>query len=271
MLRISSVLLSYNRLHLLKKTINSYLDTISVPYELFIVDNASNKETREFIEAICEKFKNVTGIFLTDNIGGRAFNIGMSIAQAPFIHLTENDLEYHKGWANNMLKKFQVFPKLGQLSVFSPQPDNDKGEMWYKVTDVTPLEQDGQKIYIPKQNVGSSCIIRREIFDKGLLWKTKQSADGSFKHPADYQFSMGVKNLGYHVALNDKRVVFNWGHNIQEWMDNVEYYLEGYRSKTKSGEEKMKEILQSWGYDLINDNGKYKIIPPKKHDDSPLF
>ena len=165
------------------------------------------------------------------------------------------------------MEKFNTFPKLGQLSVFSPQPDNDKGEVWYKVTDATPLERNGKKIYIPKKNVPTSCMIRREIFDKGLLWKTRKITHETYRFPADYQFSIGVKNLGYHVALNDKRVVFNWGHNIQEWTDNVEYYLEGFRTKIELGEEGMKKILQSWGYDLIKNNGKYKIIPLMKHND----
>jgi len=54
--------------------------------------------------------------------------------------------------------------------------------------------------------------------------------------------------------------VFNIGHNVKEWISNLEYYLENYRAKKPLGEKGMKRRLRENGYDLINDNGKYRII-----------
>jgi glycosyltransferase involved in cell wall biosynthesis len=44
---ISIVVLNWNRSDLLKETIDSYLNTVTVPYELFIIDNASADDSRE--------------------------------------------------------------------------------------------------------------------------------------------------------------------------------------------------------------------------------
>ena len=81
------------------------------------------------------------------------------------------------------------------------------------------------------------------------------------KFPADLKFSQRIRELGYWVAWNDKYTVINWGHNVQEWQNNLEYYIKNYESKDNIGIEEMKNRLIENGYDLIQEtNGKYKIV-----------
>ena len=124
---ITTVLLSYNRLHLLKITIESYLATISVPYELFIVDNASSKDVRDYILEVSKNNDNIKPIFLDENIGGEGFNVGFDKGIYPFFHASENDLEYLDGWDKEMLSKFEIFPELGQLSLISHMQQKQDG------------------------------------------------------------------------------------------------------------------------------------------------
>jgi len=145
---LSTVLLSYNRLHLLKKTVESYLSTISVPHELIIVDNASTEDCRRYIENICKKESSITGIFLTKNFGGEAFNIGLSLASSPYLHTSENDLEYLPNWDKKLLKKFELFPKLGQLSLYSHKPQSELGEIWEEHKFKKIIEKDESKIFL---------------------------------------------------------------------------------------------------------------------------
>ena len=51
-IQISTVMLCWNRVYLSRKCLNSYLDTISAPFELIIVNNASTDGTREWLEEI---------------------------------------------------------------------------------------------------------------------------------------------------------------------------------------------------------------------------
>jgi len=106
--KISTIIINWNRLHLLKKTVESYLSTISVPYELIIVDNASTDGSKEFIESVCNKDPNHIGIILTKNIGGEAINVGLELAGGSFLHVSENDIEYITGWDEEMLSKFDA-------------------------------------------------------------------------------------------------------------------------------------------------------------------
>jgi len=258
---LTTVLLSYNRSHLLRKTVNSYLSTISVPYKLIIVDNASTDDSKEFIEKTCQMNSYVERIFLPENIGGAAFEIGSKLSNSPFIHFTENDIEYLDGWDNDLLEKFQVFPKLGQLSVFSPFPQSEKGEIW-EIHPSTPLRRKGKTIYIADANIASTCIVRTEA-KRGVRWRTRRIYHETYRYPRDYEFSMKIKENGYLVAWNDKYTVFNLGHFIDEWKDNLAYYIENYKAKPKKGIMGMKKMLKEHGYDLANKNGHFQIIKLK--------
>ena len=255
---LTTILLSYNREHLLRKTVNSYLSTISVPYKLIIVDNASKDGSKEFIKKTCNSNPHVERIFLSENIGGAAFEMGSNLSNSPFIHFTENDIEYLDGWDKELLEKFQVFSELGQLSVFSSYPQSEKGEIW-EIHPSTPLRRNGKTIYIADKNIASTCIVRAET-KRGVRWKTTRITHETYRFPSDYEFSMKIKENGYLVAWNDKYTVINLGHFIGEWKENLAYYIENYKAKPKKGIMGMKKMLQDNGYDLVNKAGKLQIV-----------
>jgi len=247
---ISTVLLNWNRLHLLKKTVDSYLGTISVPYELIIVDNNSSDGSREFIESISKLSPHHKSILLTENMGGgESINIGLEKANGSFFHISENDYEYFEGWDKNLLKKFEVFPELGQIALTSSKLARNICKVLKKANEV---------IYVTPKNVMSTCIFRRELWDKGVRWKTVKTK-GKFHFPADVEFSKSVQENGLLVAWNDKDVAKDWGHDPTEWKEHLEYYLENVLSKPRLGIEGFRKKLKRKGYELIMENGKYKI------------
>jgi len=258
--KISTIILSYNRKELLQKTVESYLSTVSIPFEMIIVDNASTDGAKEYIQSVCKENPNIQEVFLNENLGGEALNLGMRLAKSEFIHISENDLEYLPGWDVELLSKFEMFPELGQLSVYSPEPQSDKGEIWEKHP-AKPITRNGKTIYLAEFNIATPSVFRREIYDKGGRWKTQPvSRDTYVRFPEDREFSEYVKSQGFWVAWNDKYVVFNLGHNVAEWIKNLDYYLENYRCKVHLGEEGMRKRLRENGYDLVKNNNKYKII-----------
>src|ERR1035437_1487076 len=115
---LSSVVLNWNRSHLLKLTLESFLDTVSVPFELTIVDNASTDDSRDVIANFLAKHPKHRFVGLKNNLGGQALNSGFRYATGLFHHVSENDIEYRPGWDTELLGKFDAFPDLGQLSPF---------------------------------------------------------------------------------------------------------------------------------------------------------
>ena len=249
--RISTVILSYNRVHLLELTVKSYLATVSVPYELVIIDNASSDGSREFIRDICESDPRHKAILLDENLGGEAINIALQSARGLFLHISENDIEYLPEWDVELLSKFDVFPELGQLSLFA----QEKQSLTKAVT------RGNCTIYVAEMNVITPSILRREVWDRGMRWRSIRVKNiGKLKLPADAAASESVKKLGYWVAWNDKDTAINWGFRPEEWLKHPQYYLESWQARPKLHDIMLKRF-HSIGIDLVkDDNGKYKIV-----------
>jgi hypothetical protein len=191
--------------------------------------------------------------------GGESINLGLAQAKFPYLHISENDYEYLPEWDKELLSKFDTFEKLGQLSVLGADSEMPLGEIRGKFPS-TPVTKNGKTILLADDNVVTTSMIRREIWDKGLRWSSINQPNTPFQFPADGEFSNMVKQMGYWVAWNDKYVVINHGHNVAEWQQHPDYYVENYRSKSWLGENGMRKRLNENGYELVNENGRYKII-----------
>ena len=250
---LSTVLLSWNRIHLLQRTVESYLRTVSVPYELIIVDNGSTDGAREFIESVCRDRANHRAIMLDNNIGGEALNAGLTKARGEFLHISANDMEYLPGWDTELLRKFDAFPELGQISPISPFHEIERGEIWVDKPAIRQTVGEST-IYVALANVGDTSILRRQIWNSGVRWQSL--LDGSFKFPADGLFSNDVKRLGYTVAWNDRYLVGNLGHNVSELKKRLNYYVESAADKQHLGLEGLITQLHEHGYRvLFHQNG----------------
>lgn len=257
---ISTVVLNWNREHLLRVTVESYLSTVTVPYELIIVDNASSDGSADYIEKVCRGDARHKAVFLKRNLGGRAFNSGLRLARGRYLHTSENDIEYLQTWDTALLSKFETFPELGQLSPFGFQPDRTNGELWERLP-ATARTRDGRTIHVTETNITSTAICRREVWDRGFRWGTVRPVRGQpFRFPSDMLASIFVRDLGYWVAWNDSYTVVNWGHNVEEWRQHLDYYLDNYQAKPWLGLVGLRERLLASGFDLVDVNGRRHIV-----------
>jgi predicted O-methyltransferase YrrM len=213
---------------LLKKTIESYIGTTrsGIKTELFVVDNASTDGSREYLRQL-ETELPIHATYLSENIGGDAYNHAIPLAQGNLIHLSENDQEFLPGWLDHVMRSFAAFGDLGQLSLFSDVPTDE--EAWEPKPSHLRFSR-GKILYEAHGNVGTSSIIRSILFrDRGL--KVSNVELGSFKFPNDGQLSSDVKAAGYWVAWSDRYYVRNLGHEIAEFEADPAYYEENYASK----------------------------------------
>ena len=62
------------------------------------------------------------------------------------------------------------------------------------------------------------------------------------------------------VAWNDKYLVNNLGHNVEEFKTDLQYYIANYEAKNWLGLDGFKERLEAHGYYLLTDvNNQYYI------------
>jgi Glycosyl transferase family 2/Methyltransferase domain len=224
---LSTIILNWNRSYLLKRTVESYLDTtVGADVELVIVDNASSDDSREYLEALASK-ASIKILLLEENKGGTAYNEAIPSCRGQFIQLSENDQEYLPGWLEHVLEAFEKFEELGQLSLFGTVPTDQEA------AGLKPARlrfSKGKILYEAHGNVGTSSIIRGELFREHGV-KVTNIEQGPFKFPNDGQLSADIKNAGYWAGFSDRYYVRNVGHEVTEFEANPEYYQTNYASK----------------------------------------
>jgi glycosyltransferase involved in cell wall biosynthesis len=171
-LTIYTVFVSYNRLELLQRTIDSYLSTVSGPFvSAMVVDNGSDPDTLEWLHDKCPFLVVYLG---ANRYPGYATNIGFDHAprDTTFLHRSDNDMEYLPGWVEAARERFG---------------DDRVGQVGLR-TDEEELGCD--------TNVGGTSIFRRKLWDQGLRYRTDPWEKlGSMTE--DYWISRQVEHMGW--------------------------------------------------------------------------
>jgi hypothetical protein len=227
---ISTIILNWNRAELLEQTLRSFAATAARPFELTVVDNASSDRSREVIEEGRRFIPSLQTIYHDENMGGEALNAAIERAAGTLIHINENDIVLLPDWQDHVVEAFRVFSGLGQLSLFNGVPTDDyPGEPQPS----TLRFSSGKIVYEAHGNVGSSAILRAELFRvHGIrVHNVSQRDADAFKFPDDARLSADVKANGYWCAWSDRRYIRNLGHEPQEFDRDPDYYRRNYASK----------------------------------------
>jgi glycosyltransferase involved in cell wall biosynthesis len=189
-MKLHTVFVTYNRLELTKQAIESYLDTVTVPFAMSIVDNGSTDGTQEWLWNN-ESLLNALGprlhyhFFQSNKYPGKATNTAWEMStpdDATHLHRADNDFAFLPGWCDEVEAHFQENEKLGQLGLRTGEE-----ELWNT------------------HNVGGNCVIRRELWDQGLRWDERPWPE--IKTPGyteDSFFSPEVERMGWTWARVEK-------------------------------------------------------------------
>jgi glycosyltransferase involved in cell wall biosynthesis len=213
---ISTVMLCWNRLPLSRRCLASYLETITVPHELFLIDNASTDGTREWMRSLAAN-AGVTGLVLTErNDPAAALNAALARCEGRLLHIMENDYVYAPGWDRYVLDRFARIPELGQLSVTVGLPrlraDHTSG-----------------LLHVARDNVATTSIIRRELF-----FVSGVRVRGHYlrqRYPNDYDLSQQIRRAGWLVAWPDTELARHVGVEDEEFRRDPGYYARDYALK----------------------------------------
>ena len=197
---ISTVVVSYKRPELLRETLQSYVDTVSVPYELLIVDNGSSPEAievaREFAVPVIELGEN--------RYPGYSTNVGWdNLGSDWLLHRSDNDIEYLEGWCEEVFRCFEADPRLGQLGLRT-------------------LGEEGNH-----PNVGGNCVVRPEVF-KQVRWSEDPWRPGV--KGEDYFYSTMVQQFGWNWARVEQPCIIHRG---AQWPERPTdpYYAESWGAR----------------------------------------
>jgi len=256
---ISTILLNWNRSVLLDQTLRSYAETVTEPFELFVIDNGSTDDSKAVIECAREYLPDTRVLFLNENIGGEAYNLFLDKILGELVHLSENDYVYMDGWAEHVRESFRCFPNLGQLSLSNGiRRDNQPGG-------VIPADlrfAHGKILYQSHGNVVTTSVLRSLLFRKHEIRVRNYPwcKPGQMLLPDDAQLSADVKNAGYWCALSDRNYTRNLGHEIEEFDRDPNYYFQNYSLKPWLGVDGWKKRNAELGTRVIPK--RYSMVFP---------
>ena len=172
-MKLHTVFITYNRLDLTKQAIESYLETVSVPYTFLAIDNASQDGTREWLMETVgpDGWRG----WAVNAYPGKSCNWGWSLApeDATHLHRADNDFAFLPGWCEEIERIF-ASEKVGQVG----------------------LRTDEEEAYA-RWNVGGNNVIRRELWDKGLRYDERPWPEYPPGYSEDSYFSPEVERMGY--------------------------------------------------------------------------
>ena len=149
--KVSIICPTWNKLEFLKQMMESVNRCTQWPFELIIIDNASDDGTQEFV--LNSKFK-MDGQYIRneENKGfAIANNQGVKVAKGNFICFLNNDTIVTKSWLTNMMKVFNEEKAVGIVGCLDPK--------------VNLITEDGKKP-INKIKVGDYVLTHKNRFRK---------------------------------------------------------------------------------------------------------
>jgi glycosyltransferase involved in cell wall biosynthesis len=178
--KIHAVFITYNRLELTKPSIQSFLDTVSVPYTLIVVDNGSTDGTEQWLVEFANASKHQILLLGKNRYPGFACNRGWELAppDADFLQRSDNDWIYLPGWCDHVAEAFGD-PEVGQVGLRTDSEEvfpNGKTVPW---------------------NVGGNNVIRRSLWDRGLRYDERPWPELPAGHSEDTYLSPAVAEMGY--------------------------------------------------------------------------
>ena len=196
MLSCDIIIPVWNQLECTKECIDSIKRSTRYPYTLIIVDNASDDETRKYLEALKKSDKNNVVLIRNEKNEGfvKAVNKGIRFdSKSEFVCVLNNDTIVTTGWLNEMSV---VAKRDASVGIVNPS-SNTLGQAL--PSGVTPEEfQKASKntsgSFVKLGGAFGFCMfIKRELFKKIGYFDEKYGM-GYFE---DADFSLRAKEAGY--------------------------------------------------------------------------
>lgn len=198
------VVLSYNRKAYFERSIQSLFKNTTAPYELIVCDDASDKETRDYIYGLVDAGMVSTAMFNTHhNRGiGVAVNRAFRAASGQYLLKLDADLEYNPGWLEEV-EKILDHPEVGACGLFAYWHEPCHFDKMLKAT--TP------DYHHVVDFVGSATCLTQKTYESRGPWLETRARCFS----EDMEYKDGLVAAGYRLVLPLQDLASNFGFGEQ--------------------------------------------------------
>ena len=213
---IAVVVVTHNRLHLLRRCVDDVLRrTSEKTREIVVWNNASDDGTQEYLDTLDDPRLRI--VQHSKNIGTSAYAPAFAlVTQDYLVELDDDVIEAPVGWDEQMLGAFVRIPRMGYLAANLVDDPNDSASQYIKYlreerNAYTRREIDGIAI-LEGPTAGTCTMTSRELYER--IGGFRQRDDLVFWHE-DAAYVRDVHRLGYRSAVLE---------NLRVWHAGSPYY-----------------------------------------------
>lgn len=173
---VSVIIPTYNRPSLLKEAIKSILNQRHKEFEIIVIDDFSNSDSRIELTDICSNNKRIQLHLNKENIGpGASRNIGLLKSKGNYILFMDDDDEVDPGFLQQAVSAFEVNDKIGAVILDSAHhKKSNRSLLEYYVFQEAFLRQKSDYVYTRDQLASfilhppmiNSFLFKRALFDE---------------------------------------------------------------------------------------------------------
>lgn len=155
--KVSLVVITYNRLPMLKECMGSLLDTTGGDeLEVIVWDNASTDGTGEYLDELSAVHPYMRVVHSPKNVGLNGVARSVKLARGHYIvELDDDVIRFPDGWLTDMLKAFATVPRAGYLAANVVQDDITNGNKPVGAEHYRAVDHDG--VVVEYQVTVESC------------------------------------------------------------------------------------------------------------------
>jgi len=237
---IAIVVLTHNRMHLLRKCAENVLSrTSTATQEIVIWNNGSGDGTGRYLDALDDP--RLAIVHHSTNIGQNAYARAFAMTSADYlIDLDDDVVNAPPRWDEILLDAFRRLPTIGLLSADLEDDPHDLATHYrHRVYEYTATEINGLQLLLGPTG-GACAITSRELYDRVGGFRERK------KHVfflEDEAYVLDLQSLGYGAAvLADLRVLHTGGSFYStEPKEKEEFWRR--RNRTIARKEVVKRVL----------------------------
>jgi len=202
----------WNKKELTEKCINSILSNTDFSYRIVLIDNASEKPTREYLESISSQYSDKIKLIVNkENLGNTTAGVqGMKYSDAEYVCILDNDTIVCKGWLSEMVKVAESSDKIGIVnpncnSFGLHKPERQTLEDFSKEL----LNKNFGKYIEIGAAVGFCYLVKRKLINEIGYWDERFSP-GYFE---DTEYAMRAKKYGYKSVIASGAYIYHDEHS----------------------------------------------------------
>lgn len=225
-MKVSVIIPTYNREKFLKRAIESVLDQTFQDFELIVIDDGSNDNTKKIVQKFQNQDNRIKYLWQENSEGAaRPKNTGIKMAQGKYIAILDDDDEW---FPTKLEKQVQFLEKHPEINIVGCNYlINGKKE--YKI----PKQKDVFKEILIADNIGPGSIMvyNKEVFNKVGLFdenlKSGQDKEMRIRLAQEYKFGFIQEPLVNYWVGHDN--ISSAGLDISEREKDWQYIFNKYR------------------------------------------